>query len=212
MSAMHDRLAHLELLDSWLPPDQAAQRQKIYDEIVPFADDPTDQAYRVFDIVSQEASGLAASVADQRLAQMEITKNVETYAALGGLTVADILDRHGWWAPNWAWMQTLATFSPTPLQHIDDLAKMAEQVAPMLLRAGAEHLAGFYGRVAEGAGRLLRLRYRLLVTPRSIDRATVAVTIAVLEERQRLFLAGPDKDGHYLHRQRADEEADRRAL
>lgn len=211
MRDLHEHLAHLELFDSWLPSDAADERQKIYNEIVPFCDDPIDQAYRVFDIVSQQATGLAASVADQRLAQLEITENVETYAALGGMSVASILDLHGWWAPNWAWMQTLERLSPTPPEKTDDLEHLAAHWAPVLLRAGAETLAGFYGRVAAGAGRLLRLRYRL-VTPRSVDRATIAVTISVLEERKRLFLVGPGEDGHYLRREHADEEIARRAI
>lgn len=211
MSETYDRLAQLELLDGWLPPDLTGERQRIYDQIVPGSDDPIDQAYRVFDIVSKQATGLAASVADQRLAQLEITRNVETYAALGGLSVAGILDLHGWWAPNWAWMQTLDGYSRPAIREAEDLDTLASHLAPILLRAGAEHLAGFYGQIAESAGRLLRLRYRL-VTPRSIDRATIAVTIAVLRERRRLFLAGPREDGHYLHRELADDAAARKAL
>lgn len=204
-----DYLARLELLDGWVPSG-AQERKRMYDEIAPLADSPIEQAYLAFDYLSGHATGLAASVFDQRLAQMEIIKNVETYAALGGLSVSEILDLQGWWSPNWAWSQALNSLSPTP-PPLDDLTAVAEELAPLLLRAGAEHLAGFYSRITAGAGRLLRLRYRL-VTPRSIDRATVAFTIAVLETRRRLFLSGPREDGHYLQRENADDTSARRAL
>ena len=46
------RLAQLELLDELLLPDQRAERQGIYDELVATYTDSAEQAYRVFEIVS----------------------------------------------------------------------------------------------------------------------------------------------------------------
>lgn len=53
----------------------------------------------MFEIVSASCRGLAASVADQRLAQYEILLNAPSYAASGRTTVEEIRDSHAW-APN----------------------------------------------------------------------------------------------------------------
>lgn len=174
MTELFDRLTMLELFDAWMLPEAVEERHRIYVDIVPSASDEIDRAYQVFEIVAHESEGLTASVADQRRAQLEILQSADTYAAVGGLSRAEIVDLPGWWAPNWAWLQTLSGQERPD----GEPTAYAPQFAPELLRAGAEHLADFYGRVAEGATRLLQLRYRLLAL-RNFQ-AAVVLTIGVL--------------------------------
>ncbi len=135
------RLAHLELLDELLSDDQRAERQRIYDELVPTYTDSAEQAYRVFEIVSSNSEGLVASVADQRLAQYDILLSARSYAALSGMTVDEIRDAR-WWAPNWAWSRVLTALDVEPPHDPDEMAQLAERVGPAMLRAGADSLVG----------------------------------------------------------------------
>lgn len=191
-------LAHLELLDEWVPPHLVGERQRIYDRLVPVSDDSFEQSHRVFQIVSQDASGLAASVADQRLAQCEILLNAASYGTLARMPVADIRDC-AWWAPNWAWYRTRRTLDlEQPPRDADEMARLAEQIAPQLLRSGAVSLASFYSQIARRAGWLTRLRSGLAGSVG--DREDSVATLRLARERRRRFRAGPGADGHYLPR------------
>lgn len=192
----YTRWAHLELLDELLSGAERAERQKIYDELVPTYSDPVDQAYRVFEIVSGEATGLAVSVADQLLAQYEILINAPTYAPLGRVTVGEIRDPR-WWAPNWAWSRALLAIDPERSSYTDEVARLADELAPQLLRTGADSLVGFYSFIARRAGVFMRLRARM-ITPSGHDESRPLATMRLVQERRRLFQAGPSADGHYI--------------
>lgn len=208
MSDHFDQLARVELLDGW--PKLELERWRVYDEIAPskkhrYERDVTvtdAQIRRVFEVASEEATGVAASVADQRLAQFEILDHAELYAALGGLSPASIREEQEWWAPNWSWFLTLRE-----LQEAGELSDPVHEdfhwVAPILLTASADRLSSFYGVIARSGTHTLQRRQRGRLS--SGDRAIVTLLIEMLRERGRRFLHGPDAQGRYLAPAGVDE-------
>lgn len=114
------------------------------------------------------------------------------------MTVEQIRDVR-WWASNWAWSSTLRGMDLQPPVTSDDIAQFADQVAPQLLRAGANSLVIFYGQIARRARRLTLLHSRLL-DRRGGDKPSGAAIFKRTKERRREFSEGPRADGHYLRR------------
>ncbi|MDQ6615023.1 MAG: hypothetical protein M3083_09800 [Actinomycetota bacterium] len=207
MTDRFDLLARVELLDGW--PELNLDRSRVYGEIAPSKEFPdaagpqmTD-AYirRVFEIASEEAKGVAASVADQRLAHFEILDHSELYAALGGMSVAQIRDEQEWWAPNWSWFLTLRQMQEAK-QLDDPVNEGFAYIAPILLTAAADRLASFYGLIVRSGLEALNRRWRL----HSGDKAAVTIIVETLCQRKWLFLKGPDERGRYLAPRRVNDE------
>ena len=118
-------------------------------------DERSDMAIRrVFEIASQEGEGPVVGVADQRLAQLEILEDAESYATLAGIPTSDIVHGQAWWAPNWAWWNTLRSLRQTE-PDLDPI-KYWDRVSHILLSAGGRSLASFYDLSSRGAMESLR--------------------------------------------------------
>lgn len=192
-------LARIELLQGIPSPESAGerstQRRSLYETFGTKEDRWVDRARAAYMAMSR-AGDFVASVGDQLLCELDIREHAELYAAIGGFHSSEITHGLGaWWSPSARWFlsgSALAASANLEDPVNDDFAAITR----LLLDAGADNLASFFARIAEGSLRLAESGGRRPWRRRRRRQFLLLAEIARM--RGLRFRDGPDDYGRYL--------------